>query len=147
MNASRKEQARKYYLANREEIKAKARAYRKRNSEKVRNSQRERWASLSPAERERALRYYRAYARRNRKRLLEKARIRKGFPLPTRPCPPACECCGRSSGKRALGLDHCHSAGKFRGWLCGSCNRGMGYFGDTITGLMRAVRYLRRVSR
>ena len=74
----------------------------------------------------------------------EKRRQRKGLPTPTRPEPSACECCGKPKGKRAFALEHCHVTGVFRGWLCGKCNRGLGLFGDSIEGLMNAVRYLQR---
>ncbi len=41
-------------------------------------------------------------------------------------------------------LDHDHTTGKFRGWLCNCCNRAFGMLGDTISGLERALDYLRR---
>lgn len=70
-------------------------------------------------------------------------RKRAGLPEPTRPVPENCECC---ASKLLPGiythLDHCHATGVFRGWLCNRCNRGLGYFGDTIEGLQMALRYL-----
>ena len=53
--------------------------------------------------------------------------------------PKACECCGRAS---RLFLDHCHSTGDFRGYLCQQCNVGLGNLGDNQAGLLRAIRYL-----
>ena len=50
-----------------------------------------------------------------------------------------CECCGRLS---RLFLDHCHSTGGFRGYLCQQCNVGLGNLGDNQAGLLRAIRYL-----
>jgi hypothetical protein len=41
-------------------------------------------------------------------------------------------------------LDHDHVTGKFRGWLCGACNRGIGMLGDNLAGVMRAAAYLQR---
>ena len=64
-----------------------------------------------------------------------------------------CECCGNVTplGKRGRGeffgglhLDHDHITGDFRGWICRACNNGIGNFGDTIAGLIVAIRYLRR---
>ena len=53
--------------------------------------------------------------------------------------PKACECCGRTT---KLFLDHCHSTGNFRGYLCQQCNVGLGNLGDDQAGLLRAIRYL-----
>lgn len=69
----------------------------------------------------------------------------RGLPDPTRPEPQECENCGGTpNGHGGLHLDHDHKTGAFRGWLCHSCNAGIGQLGDTIEGLERAVAYLRR---
>jgi hypothetical protein len=68
-----------------------------------------------------------------------------GLPEPTRPEPTNCECCKRNRNPaRSFSLDHDHPTGKFRGWLCYSCNSAIGKLGDNLAGLMRAVEYLRR---
>lgn len=46
-----------------------------------------------------------------------------------------------SSGYRTH-LDHCHTTGKLRDFLCTNCNRGLGHFQDNEEFLMRAVDYL-----
>lgn len=84
-----------------------------------------------------------AYHLRHIERVRARQRRFKGLPEPTRPCPAACESCGRMQ-RHALHLDHCHETGKFRGWLCGNCNRGIGYLGDNVASVMRVVDYLRR---
>lgn len=57
-----------------------------------------------------------------------------------------CEGCEKStapSGKtRPLALDHCHSTGMVRGLLCSRCNRALGFFGDSIPSLKKAISYL-----
>ena len=53
-----------------------------------------------------------------------------------------CDCCGRLEQK--LMLDHDHNTKEFRGWLCRSCNTGIGSLGDDIEGLEQAIKYLRR---
>lgn len=73
----------------------------------------------------------------------ESGRRAKGLPAPPYPPPERCECCGRVMVKPHL--DHCHLTGKFRGWLCGQCNQGLGLFGDTLAGARKAVAYLERV--
>jgi hypothetical protein len=52
-----------------------------------------------------------------------------------------CQCCGKS-GK--LILDHCHLSGAFRGWLCQSCNVGIGKLGDSEEAIRRALDYIVR---
>jgi len=44
-------------------------------------------------------------------------------------------------GNRAV-VDHCHTKGHIRGILCNECNRGLGYFKDSPTTLLNAVKYL-----
>jgi hypothetical protein len=57
------------------------------------------------------------------------------------PPPPAnCDLCGKKEEK--LKMDHDHETHQFRGWLCNNCNRGLGYLGDNIAGLEKAILYL-----
>lgn len=51
-----------------------------------------------------------------------------------------CAICRR---EKKLHVDHCHKSQKIRGLLCGSCNRGLGLFGDSPEILLSAERYLR----
>ncbi len=74
-------------------------------------------------------------------------RRRLGLPEPTRPMPTHCECCGGlPNGGRSLHLDHDHETGKFRGWLCDKCNRGIGMLGDTYEGIVKGYNYLARLA-
>jgi hypothetical protein len=54
-----------------------------------------------------------------------------------------CECCGNTSNK-SLVVDHCHDTLRFRGWICQSCNHGIGNLGDDIKGVEKALEYLRK---
>lgn len=45
---------------------------------------------------------------------------------------------------KTLNLDHCHKTGKIRGFLCWSCNIGLGKFRDNIGYLTNAIEYLRK---
>lgn len=92
----------------------------------------------------------RLYAERRRAKDPEKARMLerkyKGMPEPTRPEPAACESCGGPpKGKhKRLVVDHDHTTGVFRGWLCDLCNRGIGMLGDNTSGVAKALAYLER---
>lgn len=92
------------------------------------------------------------YAGINKEKLRVKARERQRkyqkLPAPTRPCPIHCEMCLRPSGSRALHLDHCHTTGRFRGWLCGSCNTAFGRLGDSFQeAIKRLERYKSTVNK
>ena len=52
-----------------------------------------------------------------------------------------CDLCNKPP-KRNLCLDHDHTTGRFRGWLCYRCNVSIGQLGDSILGLQRAISYL-----
>lgn len=52
-----------------------------------------------------------------------------------------CELCTKAG---PLVLDHDHTTGRVRGWLCGGCNSALGMFGDTVDGLRRAIAYLEK---
>ena len=71
------------------------------------------------------------------KRSNERIRIKKEAP----PKPDACESCGEKT--KFLYPDHDHVTKEFRGWLCRSCNGGIGQLGDTLEGVMKAVKYLK----
>ena len=47
------------------------------------------------------------------------------------------------SNELAFHVDHCHDTGRIRGLLCGPCNRGLGYFQDSIELIQNAKEYLK----
>lgn len=53
-----------------------------------------------------------------------------------------CYCCKKYCEN--LILDHDHKTNKFRGWLCKSCNVGIGHLGDNIEGVINALKYLKK---
>lgn len=84
---------------------------------------------------------------RNRPSRRRQERKRDGLPEPTRPEPPGCEICGGKTARKleiSLNVDHSHQTGKFRGWLCGNCNRGLGLLGDTLQSILKVAAYLER---
>jgi hypothetical protein len=93
----------------------------------------------------RGLLYRHGYNEAARIRMRNYYRKKAGLPEPLYPVTENCECCGKKlEGGKKTHLDHCHKTGRFRGWLCNRCNRGLGYFDDCIEGLERAIAYLKR---
>lgn len=45
---------------------------------------------------------------------------------------------------KKLSVDHCHNTNIVRGLLCNSCNRGLGYFIDSVDILKNALIYLKK---
>lgn len=58
--------------------------------------------------------------------------------------PEVIQCAGEKT--RELSFDHDHRTGQFRGFLCGSCNQGLGYFLDDPAVLRAAAEYLEVVA-
>jgi hypothetical protein len=63
------------------------------------------------------------------------------------PPPEFCECCGGRNidiNHKQIGLacDHDPLTDTFRGWLCKKCNTAIGQLGDSLDGVMNAVKYL-----
>ena len=61
--------------------------------------------------------------------------------------PKCCAICGAKSGNtknHRLSIDHDHDTNKLRALLCGNCNRGLGFFAESIPLLEAAIAYLRR---
>lgn len=127
---------------------ARAKAYRARPEIKARENALRNARRRSPKYREKA-------RKRKRKRIhatlvVRQARVsarRRGQPLvsierPTRPVPVGCEICGQNNTNRALHFDHCHTTGRFRGWLCHHCNTGLGAARDNPDILRRMIAYL-----
>ena len=72
----------------------------------------------------------------------ELTRVRRSL-LTQNPRPESdtpCACCGKIKPK--LHLDHDHDTDEFRGFICQSCNHGIGHLGDNIEGIRRALAYL-----
>jgi hypothetical protein len=61
-------------------------------------------------------------------------------------CPPdqQCQICGSDGGNKGLCLDHDHATGRFRGWLCLSCNTAVGHLADSPARAQALIAYLTR---
>jgi hypothetical protein len=52
-------------------------------------------------------------------------------------------CANLGCPNRATDVDHCHSTGKVRGFLCHRCNVALGYLGDDVNRILLLASYLR----
>jgi len=53
-----------------------------------------------------------------------------------------CDICKKT--EKSLHVDHDHETGLVRGFLCGSCNRGIGLLQDSVQICLEAAKYLER---
>ena len=54
-----------------------------------------------------------------------------------------CACCSDKFTKHnGPKVDHCHKTGSIRGLLCNKCNSGIGFLGDDLDGVQKALKYL-----
>ena len=58
------------------------------------------------------------------------------------PKPADCTCPICKGENQDLVLDHNHTTGEFRGWICNDCNSAIGKLGDSHEVLARAIAYL-----
>ena len=72
-----------------------------------------------------------------RKQAILRRKLRKENPPPA---PGICPICKEET--TAWVLDHCHHTDTFRGYMCRTCNAGIGLLHDDIEVLNRAVDYL-----
>lgn len=57
--------------------------------------------------------------------------------------PDVCDVCTKPGyGQQGIVFDHDHNTGKFRGWLCNSCNVVLGYVHDDSEILLKLSAYL-----
>lgn len=117
------------------------RDYRLRHKAKIAARRKAKYDADPDAERRKLRELRRQQRAADPQRFREQIWRQRGLPMPTRPEPDACEACARP-GK--LCLDHDHTTGEFRGWLCAYCNRGIGQLGDNTRGVAKALAYLKR---
>jgi rubrerythrin len=85
---------------------------------------------------------YNDYARNHRHNgTIHKMNKGEGAIALSTPKPEVCPICNIIPEE--WNLDHDHSTGKFRGWLCRWCNCGLGNMKDNISNLENAIKYLK----
>jgi|SRR3954452_22401228 hypothetical protein len=115
-------------------------SYRKHRSERI--ARRIRWRKEHPvqtAEYISKTRYQRAAAMR--RYAAKKGGFAECVEYPPPRTDSKCSICHREA---PLALDHDHETGKFRGYICRSCNLGLGQLGDTVEAIRRVLAYLER---
>jgi hypothetical protein len=53
-----------------------------------------------------------------------------------------CYICAIDIAGRTAHLDHCHTTGRIRKFLCTNCNRGLGHFQESPSNLANAIKYI-----
>ena len=137
------------YAAHKAKAKQRAKAYYEANKEEINRKDRER--NSSPEVRAQNAEWQREYRKNNRKHVADRDAARQ-FGISIEQVQELrsithCEICGaelQHYAKNGSAIDHCHTTGKVRGMLCGSCNKGLGLFFDNIDSLESAINYLRR---
>jgi hypothetical protein len=134
---------RAYKRKNKERVNARNRAYRQKNREKFNALQRE-WRQKN---KEKAKRFDREYRQKNKGKLQTYGRDQWKRTQRLREMeagrrrPSVCEVCGK---KGRIVFDHCHQRGIFRGWLCSRCNIVLGLVKDDTNPLRKLIAYLER---
>lgn len=54
-----------------------------------------------------------------------------------------CKAAFQGLRQQDLHIDHCHETKRVRGLLCMKCNVGLGMLGDNVTGLEKALQYVK----
>jgi hypothetical protein len=153
-----KEKQQKYYLENKEKMLKRSREYWKKNKEKLNRIERDRYRRENNVKPENYIvdeygnkingeKSAHKTALRNRKSILK---TKYGITLEEFNCMlkdqnNSCAICGCGNEKKnnyGLCVDHCHKSGKVRRLLCNHCNLGLGYFGDDIELMKKAIEYL-----
>src|SRR3990167_194429 len=106
--------------------------YDKNRDPATRNAQIARWKQNNP-DKAKAI-----YRRRDLKKLGTTLSEYERLYAAQRGC---CKICDR--WQKTLTSDHCHLTGKFRGLICGPCNRAIGLLQDSPELLHKAAQYLR----
>lgn len=143
---SRSTEGKLYWQKNKEKIlaKRKMKILTEKQLEEKRTYYRE-YARLHRAE---TAEYQATWKKNNRERINIKARNsarKRKDEKANKPRPFNCEICGNLEGddrNSRIAFDHCHKTGKFRGWICGSCNKAIGFVKDDPNILQKMILYL-----
>ncbi len=136
----------KRYAKNKEKISARRKLWRKLNPEKEKATQARRYLK----HRESLIEKSKLWKKNNPIKVIEN-RLKVKFGISLKDYEQklnsqngGCAICGKNKDYQRLGVDHCHKYKKIRGILCARCNLGIGYMGDSILLLEKAIEYLKK---
>jgi len=137
--------------ANQRQRRANRKNWAKANPEKIRKQERCRYAEIPELWLERKRKYY----AKNRfvvpLKRVNATSVREGYAACIATVEEIksaftgkCFVCGipETECNQRLHLDHCHKTGRFRGWLCGRCNRVAGHIDDAPEIALALAMYL-----
>ena len=124
----------KWRRRNYEKVLAYNRAWVQANPEK-RALQLERWKQKHQERMQNDAAYIEKQRTKNREKNWKRKERMAGEAMATH-----CEICSKKVNE--ICYDHCHQTGKFRGWLCHTCNRVLGLAGDSPELLRKLAAYL-----
>ena len=149
------EYSKKHYEKNKAKIRAYWKEYRKQNSEEIKAHRKKYDKKYRKQNLEKIKAYFKKFNGENPMRLKLYGSREAAKCLGYVPCNAtveeleaswtgACKICGARSGERKMGLamDHDHSSGNFRGFLCTQCNTAIGSMRDNPKLLIAAAAYL-----
>ena len=145
------EKHKKYNIKNKEKTKIRSKKYNTINKEHLKKKQSE-WKKRNRKKlREYAARYKKKYPEKaeikNFKSKLSSLKINFTFEEYKKLVSEQnnlCAICNKKEEKRSLSIDHSHVTLKVRGLLCKKCNSGLGFFGDNIFVIEKALKYLKK---
>jgi len=65
--------------------------------------------------------------------------IKRNYNIDVKDIPDECQIC---SSRTRISVDHCHTTGKVRGFLCQNCNATLGMAKDDVSRLQKLIDYL-----
>ena len=144
-----KAKAREWWKKNRDSLCARRRAWYWANREKILVAKREEYRNASSAYIRRAKEYKKT---KEGKEVDRSWRLKKHYGITLiewrqmyEAQSGACAICRKGLAQdKTTNTDHCHKTGRVRGLLCGTCNKGLGYFKDNTELMHEAIRYLER---
>ena len=130
--------------------KIESKKYRDKYPDRVRESQKKWYGENKHLKREYNREYHKLYYQDHRETLLKKGRawkLKTKYDLAPDDVHDNCEVCGaKGDSKKPICVDHDHSTGKVRGFLCRRCNFTLGQADDDPVLLEKLALYLRERS-